>query len=235
MISEHQFANSYASVWRDVTPLSDGFWKYENLKTIRAMPPMTNAAPAALRGVVNELAFLAFSEIRSAGKASDRAHILRSVKQNISTAISYVNRQASGTAIRNSDITPDCISEAVELTIRLLDFFRGNGRIELRPKFQGCGIVSHCEGDVLYKDCLYEIKAGERLFRINDLRQLLVYSALAYSTRALSFERVGLMNPRTGLCWVSILDDVCLALAGQRASDTLTKLVDQFSAASTSR
>ena len=121
------------------------------------------------------------------------------------------------------------------LALRLLHFFPEHHPTTLRPRFRGCGLVSAREGDVLEGDCLYEVKAGDRAFRITDLRQLLFYAALAYSSGSLGFQKLGLFNPRTGAAWVRTLDQVCQSIAGVMAIDTLSTLVSQFSEVSVSR
>jgi hypothetical protein len=235
MISEHHFANSYASVWHQLTPRSDGYWKIENMLVTREAAPLPARAATGMRGVVNETSFRAFCALRTEGGIADRARVLAAVDKHTPDAIEYVARLAPSS---NPDLTAfddACRREAVLLALRLLHHFPGRLATILRPRFQGCGLISACEGDVLEGECLYEVKAGDRAFRITDLRQLLVYSALAYSSGSLNFKRVGLFNPRTGTAWVRTLDQVCQSIAGTRATDTLSALVSQFSEVSASR
>src|SRR5690606_35885981 len=117
----------------------------------------------------------------------------------------------------------------------LLTYFPGQQSTILRPKFSGCGLISECEGDLIEGTCLYEIKAGDRTFRVVDLRQLLTYSALAYAEGALSFSEIGIFNPRRGVAWRKSLEEVCYALSGLRLNDTLSSLMEQFSSVSASR
>ena len=107
-------------------------------------------------------------------------------------------------------------------------------QLVLRPKFLGCGVMSSVEGDLIADGCLFEIKAGDRSFRLVDLRQLLVYSALAYGGNALTFDRIGLFNPRTGLLWTRELDEVCKAISGLRSTDVFNLLLSHFMSDSTS-
>ena len=66
MISEHRFASTYASVWRSITPLSDGYWKTHNQLINRVARPVQSRSPKEIRGLVNELAFVAFCEVAAA-------------------------------------------------------------------------------------------------------------------------------------------------------------------------
>ena len=68
MISEIKFSSNYSSMWREVIPLADSYLRKENLRLERHFPGIKNTAPAAVRGFTNELAFFAFSDIRSSKK-----------------------------------------------------------------------------------------------------------------------------------------------------------------------
>lgn len=235
MISERDFASSYASVWQQLTPRTDGFWKIENMLAKHETPPLSARASKGMRAVVNETAFRAFCAHRTEERGSDRAKVLAAVDANIHTVIEYIIRLAPRSKPELGAFDDDCRYEAVELALRLLRYFPVNQHTTLRPTFRGCGLISACEGDVLHSDCLYEVKAGERAFGISDLRQLLIYSSLAYSAGSLDFNKIGLFNPRTGSSWVRTLDQVCQSIAGVRAVDTLSALVRQFSAITVSR
>jgi hypothetical protein len=96
----------------------------------------------------------------------------------------------------------------------------------------GCGIVNSCEGDVQVGESLYEVKAGDRGFRVSDIRQLLIYAALAYSSDNLSFTKIGLFNPRTGMAWTKSIDEVCIAISGTKANDVLPRVVEHMQTSS---
>jgi hypothetical protein len=234
LISEHQFANHYSSAWRAITPLSDGFWTFENLQVERIAPPLHGRAPKEVRAILNEASFRAFCELQPTANAVGRVEVLAALDSNLQAAIDYVARFSNSSELA-ADIDEDSRKEAVSLVFRLLHFFPTDARTILKPKFNGCGILSSCEGDLIAGSCLYEIKAGDRGFRVLDLRQLLTYSALAYASESLAFTEIGLFNPRTGVAWRRSLEEVCLAISGLRMTDTLSALVEQFTGASASR
>lgn len=236
MISEHQFVTHYSSVWHEVTPLADGFWTVENLMVDRIAPPLAPKAPKGMRAVINEAAFRAFCSLHGSSRTViKRGDILTAVDDQLGGSIAYVGRFSSAPALSAEDVDDECRKEAGSIVLRLLHFFPGVETTMLRPRFSGCGLVSACEGDLIEGSCLYEIKAGDRAFRVVDLRQLLTYSALAYAKSDLTFKEVGLFNPRTGVAWRKNLDDLSHALSGLRLNDTLSALVEQFSGASASR
>ncbi len=235
MISEHQFAASYSSYWNQVIPLCDGYWRLENMLVTREQVPISPKAAKSFRGVVNEAGFRAFCVLRTEGGTVTRESVLATVDVTLPDALNFVERLASTKKLGHDLFDEDARREAAIIALRLLHFFPGLRPTQLRPIFPGCGVISTCEGDVIEGECLYEVKAGERTFRVTDLRQLLVYSALAYSAGTMHFTSIGLFNPRMGVSWSRTLDHVCGSVAGMKAVDTLSSLVSIFSAASVSR
>lgn len=228
MTSETKFATGFTSVWRDVTPLSDGYWSVENMLTRRVGPPIPNRAPKEVRGAVNELAFIGYTMLANKKKRVARDDVHTTLKEVIPTAVAYINRLSSAELLSEVSIDDVCLREAMQITLRLLNFFPTGTPSLIRPKFKGCGMVNACEGDVISGNHLYEVKAGDRGFRVSDLRQLLVYSALAYASNEVAFTRIGLFNPRTGMTWSKDLDEVCMSISGLRANDVLPRLVDHM-------
>lgn len=235
MTSETRFASSFTSVWREVTPLSDGYWSIENLLARRVLTPIPNRAPKELRGLVNELAFIVFCDLVKSHGRTTREDVLSSVMRSIPEAVTYINRVSSADEIKIEIVDTVCVREAAHIALRLLSFFPTGAKLTVRPKFAGCGIIPACEGDVLVGDCLYEVKAGDRGFRVADLRQLLVYATLAHASNELSFSRIGLFNPRTGVAWTRTLDEVCRAVSGLLANDVFPRIVEFLTPASASR
>lgn len=235
MISEHQFSTHYSSSWHSVAPLSDGFWAIENKRVDRIEAPLPPIAPKGMRAIINEAAFRAFCNVHPIARPIKRSQIVDAVSGSFQDAIDYVARFSNAPQVLLSDIDDPCQREAVALVDRLASHFPENSTAKLRPHFSGCGIISACEGDLIVNGCLYEVKAGDRPFRLLDLKQLLTYAALAYADDALNFTHLGLFNPRTGVTWRRSLDEVCRSISGLRPSDTLSALVEQFSVASVSR
>lgn len=235
MISEHQFATHYSSAWRVLAPLADGFWAFENMFVERIEPPLLPRAPKGMRAIVNETAFRAFCDLHGKSALVARSQILAYVDSRLQESIDYVRRFSSTTHVEVADIDDECRKESGDLALRLLSFFSGDEPTVLRPQFNGCGLLSACEGDLVQGSCLYEVKAGDRAFRVVDLRQLLTYSALAYVSHSMTFTHIGLFNPRTGVVWKKSLEDVSRSISGRRLNDTLSSIVEEFSVASASR
>lgn len=235
MISEHQFATNYSSAWHSVAPFSDGFWAFENKQVDRVGAPLPSVAPKGMRSIINETAFRAFCDVYPSSPPLATSKLAEIVHEKFQNAIDYVARFTNASPFELSDVNAHCHEEALSLLLRLNHYFTNHRGVKLRPKFSGCGLLSECEGDLIAGNCLYEVKAGERAFRVMDLRQLLTYAALAYASDKLVFTHIGLFNPRTGVAWRRSLEEVCLSVSGLHPVDTLSALVEQFSAASASR
>ncbi|KAB0484022.1 hypothetical protein SAMN04490202_1602 [Pseudomonas reinekei] len=235
MISEQHFASSFTSLWHEIIPLADTYWRRENLKVVRQVLPIDNVAPVNLRGFLNELAFETFSRARCAGLQPKREVILSIAQQSIESVAGYILRITKNEGSAALFLDDLCKEEIFGLTRNLMLSFPDNKNFDIRPKFSGCGVVSACEGDLIYKDCLYEIKAGDRGFRVSDVKQLLIYSSLAFSKGELSFSKVGLFNPRNGYYWERTLDRLCVELSGMRASDVLSNIAGSMTQLAISR
>ncbi len=100
--------------------------------------------------------------------------------------------------------------------------------ITISPHFSGCGFVSDCYGDVLVGTTLYEVKSGERDFRISDLKQILIYLTLNYSSHKNIINQVGLVNPRLGNYIVLPVKDAIELASGQSTVDCFNELINFF-------
>nr|WP_298173966.1 hypothetical protein [uncultured Pseudomonas sp.] len=235
MISEQHFSSSFTSVWHKITPLADTYWRRENLKVKRELSPINNKASVKLRGFLNELAFETFKKAKETGHLPRREHIIPLAKESIKSVADYIFRITNEEDSITLALDEDCQSEVFGLTQNLMLCFPNTKEITFRPKFSGCGIVSACEGDLIYQDCLYEIKAGDRGFRVSDIKQLLTYSSLAFQNETIEFTKVGLFNPRNGYHWERTIDQLCIELSGMRESDVLSNIASHMTQLAISR
>src|SRR5262249_341601 len=130
-----------------------------------------------------------------------------------------------------SPITQAGLQEALVIADRLNLFLalRGCTDILPSPPFEGCGWLNNAEGDILAGNMLIEIKAGERPFRSIDLRQVLCYGALNFSSRKYEITEICLVNPRLGIYLQQDLETLCEHLAGASASEVLSEIVAYIS------
>ena len=235
MISEQNFSSSFTSVWHEIIPLADTYWRRENLKVVRQTLPIENVAPVGLRGFLNELAFETFSLARIEGVQPRREQMLPIAESCIHSVAEYILRITGDESSVSFHLDELCQDEVFGLARNLMLSFPDRRKISIRPRFSGCGVVSACEGDLIYEDCLYEVKAGDRGFRVSDIKQLLIYASLAFSKGDLNFSKVGLFNPRNGYYWERTLDRLCVELSGVRESDVLSNIAGSMTQLAISR
>lgn len=97
---------------------------------------------------------------------------------------------------------------------RLINQYSKKSQLIVKPGFKGCGIIFEANGDIIYDNTLTEIKAGDRNFNIQDIRQLYVYLALNHHSKDFKISQIELCNPRTGVIWREYIDIVSDNVAG---------------------
>jgi hypothetical protein len=156
-----------------------------------------------------------------------------------STAISQAASEASGYLSKLKGSRP-IVAElnlkeheiVINLTQRLRRFFfleEGDDLIVARPRFDGCGIVDSCEGDILAGTVLYEIKNVERSFRLVDVRQVLTYCALNRAKEVHRITGVGWVNARSGKFFRMGLSPLASKIAGSSAPELLLDIINFIS------
>ena len=141
--------------------------------------------------------------------------------------------------IRDLDFNPEKltplddseIKETKLIAEKLFDYFfycEKGMAITISPYFSGCGLVSNCFGDVLAGTTLYEVKSGERDFRIADLKQILIYLTLNYSLHQNTIAQIGLVIPRLGNYIVLSVKDAIELASGQSTVDCFNELINFF-------
>ena len=101
--------------------------------------------------------------------------------------------------------------------------------IIIHPKFNGCGVLNNCKGDIYYKNVLSEIKAGDRNFQIQDLRQLITYISLNWISSTYQINKIQLFNPRTGKFWESHINSFIESITDLSYEDLCQKVCSYLS------
>ncbi len=210
--------------------MSDEYVRARNRQLGRFAPPLKSKLAADRRGAVNELGFRLFAASLAEDASAD-ALPASTVGQCVEdTLVFVIGAQVGG---NRAGLTMDDadVEEATVLGKRLFLFFHEVNARNLAPfpVFRGCGWVDECVGDVLSDEALFEVKAGGRNFRSIDLRQVLVYCALNFASRAYDIPRICLVNPRMGVFLDEPVDRLCGELAGRPASDILSDIIQFIS------
>jgi hypothetical protein len=233
--SEADFSTSHSSFWNALLPMADSYVRAQNENLHSFAVPARSLAPAEQRGVVNEAAFLMFEE---AVRVSAPPHMLPSSAMSgfISRAVEYVRRFRNPTQVLLEDLSPIAEWEAISIAARLFTFFAEEMNetsesvgIVVRPPFPGCGWLDRAEGDALSGSTLYEIKSGERHFRVADFRQVLCYCALDHGSHSYGIDKIVVLNPRAGKFIREDLSSLCYKISGMSPPDLLGEIVNYVS------
>lgn len=225
MISERKFSTSYSSFWNQLLPTGDSFLRKINLTCERFCPPFeTNIPPDRnKRAVINELSFRLFMRKSNGEKLDDKN--ISEIETSVRKYIVKLIRRADVSINKLSSLELD---EAIELSKKLESFFR---QTELKtlsfwPSFNGCGKIHKCNGDIVLSDKLIEVKAGNRKFRLNDLRQVITYLALNFSSKQYDLNTVILLNPRKGLSVEIGVEELILSCSRRKPVDVFLDIVE---------
>jgi len=230
VISETRFAGSHSAFWQQLLPMTEEYVRALNKSVTQFADALPSDEPPSSRGVVNELGFRFF--VAALQRAVTVSALSESVRRScIAESVGFVRsfRQADRMPVREP--TQGQQREAQLIGDRLLQFFsRTPSDLVLpEPRFAGCGWIDECYGDVLVGYTLVEVKAGDRLFRGVDLRQLLVYCALNFAAKTGDIATLCLVNPRLGILFQESIEKVCQETSGRSAAEVLGEIVEYIS------
>jgi len=229
MISEHRFAHSYTSFWNQVLPRVDSYLRRVNCVSQRYDNeiPFRISGHRDRRGIVNELGFRLFAESATCGPISDdRAKALaESVRQ-------YVERLSNATdGAAKEPVDEQEINESMVIAGSLSHYFQSAPTSELVfwPQFPGCGILDAVKADILHGTELFEVKAGDRSFRVTDIRQVLVYCCLDFASKKYGVKTLVLLNPRRGTYFRTTVSELVRECSGTTSVDFFSTVIEFMS------
>lgn len=228
MISERKFSNSYSSFWNELLPTADSFVRRMNLSLERYCYPIESKLESDRdkRAVINELAFRLFMKLAKGIELSD------SEKIDLSDSVSnYIEKLAPNINI-SRPISKEEINEAESICTALATFFtaRKFSALEFWPTFKGCGRMQACKGDIINDDKLIEVKAGDRHFRITDIRQVITYLSLNSISKQYAIEQIVLVNPRKGVFFETTVEILIEDCSRRKPGDVFGDIIDYLSA-----
>lgn len=228
MISDHQFSTVYTSFWRQALPLADSYVRNLNLAVERFDPPLESKSKPNRHSLINELAFRILESAPQQDSYSlriDEKHLPKVISETLNYISLFPSKEPGLSSPPNDEET----REAIVLADRLYRFLRCNFRskpFSFRPTFKGCGILDSCEGDILCGDTLVEVKAGDRTFRVIDLRQVLAYCALNHVSKEHKIDGIAIVNPRHGVASILRLTDIVRGLAACSPTELFDEIIE---------
>jgi hypothetical protein len=234
------FCKMYSSFWKEVAPTTDMFVRRLNLGHYeREFPEMTIPTQATRRGFINEIAFAVFCQSVREGKGWPLGKLSQTeFNQAVASVRATTAREEVYGEIREDVFGPEEFLDVEEQRNRLMRFLflnRSVERLVVEPVFPGCGIIDTGRGDLIASNILYEVKAGDRLFRSIDIRQLIMYGTLNHISKSFRIERVGLFNPRIGISATIPIDDLCFEISGKNSAELFAEIAAMVSSGEVSR
>jgi len=227
MISERKFSNSFSSFWNELLPTADSFVKRINLSLRRYCLPTNSKLETNRdrRAVINELAFRFFMCL------AKRKDLSMEDKVKLSIKVSKYIENFSPNIHIDLPISEEELSEAESLVTSLSLYFLSSNINELIfwPTFKGCGKIHSCKGDIMDSGKLIEVKAGDRNFRIIDIRQVITYLSLNFLSNQYAIENVVLLNPRKGLSFETTVDFLIEGCSRRKPVDVFADIIDFLS------
>lgn len=230
MISEITFSKKFTSFWNETLPNANNYIRLINGGQVQATHKPLKPAPRKQNiALINVLAF----EIYKRLTAQKSAYTIVSAPSFFSgklfascmkSAKEYVGRFGTHQMYK----LPLSLAEQAQLKeiVRITNV-RYNWKLgpTVDPKFEGCGFIDQCFGDIVVGQRLVEIKSGERSFGVSDLRQLLVYCTLNhYSKNPVEIDSIEIFNPRMGACFSEELETVSLHLSALSSRELFSEI-----------
>lgn len=234
MNSEKTFIKYYSSFWNQLLPGIDHYVRMINsgLKE-RHYTPITYEGEdiPSRRALINGISFKLFYHFYE--QKTNPRDMKSLVDKNIDLIKELQFSEAERMEILdNSDNFKDELTNTeldivIKLAHRLLSFSNGKQDFEIYPKFQGCGLLFECTGDIRLGKTLVEIKAGNGNITKYDLYQLLIYGALnSVSNEPYDIQRFYLFNIRTGVEWNEEIETVCEIIAGESSAEIYSEIIN---------
>lgn len=235
MISEKQFSEQFSGFWGQCLPfLTPQAIVKMNVNGL-PMPasrgfvakPLTPTEASSNNDLVADTGFGIFAAAVQAGKsvyAMQNKALLERISQSAFERIGRLRRSDEKEKMKRLSGMDD----AIEIAVRLEDFFEGEGtgKLLIQPRFKGCGILDSCYGDLLMNATLYEVKCVERNLRSIDIRQVLTYAALNYQSRQYLIEEVCIVNPRRGIVFRFDVESLAQEVSRKNSAELFHEIGD---------
>lgn len=238
MISEKTVASVFNGFWEETLPLlTPSFVRVFNEAHCEDLTQLPSskftripiASEVEAHDLVAEFAFCAAEASHASGLGiSDLAQNRDRVKEVYDNAVNFLKRyETSGDSILLSEVE---IGEGFRLAEQYQHFFDYlrpcHPEIEFRPKIKGAGFLANCTADLSAGDTLYEVKTISRNLSGRDIRQLLVYLGLRYSSEEAQWEFAGFFNPRRALHYRFSTEHLIYRTSGGKSkADVFDKLL----------
>ena len=190
-----------------------------NASRTRSMLAYDSDRGAGNRGLINESATrvvrLALTRQLEISKLA-----MKDIQAATSEAHKFIARFRSPPGMDVPELEASDVNESVQLASRLKQQLAAYwDTLSMFVSIPGAGILDSCEADGLSGQTIIEVKAGDRLCRSRDIRQVLTYVGLAKLSAELpKIQTICILNPRVGWKLTAEVEAV-LDMAGGKTLD----------------
>jgi len=235
MISEKIFIKNYVSFWKSIFPLANVFIKSVLIESKNKGNELQITTTGRRLSFVSQMGFVLFSHVvlKNISKEEiDSLTITNSWYQRIeSSSMKQFEKYSDDEQDINEPLNSQELIDAKKIFERLYTYFfnQPQQKIIVSPIFNGCGLIDDCYGDLLFEDILYEVKAVNRNFNIQDFRQIITYCALNHVSKQYYIKRIGLYNPRYDSHYVIDLEAFATSISGNSFSNICWEIINYIS------
>lgn len=237
MITEKIIAKDFNSLWEETLPLlTPSFVSLlnaanaedltENYKSkFQHIPAGPNIEKHDL---VAELSFqLAKVSIEDSISIANIGEDTDSFNKAFSRSISFIKKYNN--AVLEKVLNDDEIKESCLIANQYDHFFEflKPSNVEFSPLVAGSGFLGICEADLSIDDTLYEVKTVSRNISGKDVKQLVLYLALQYSSGNRRWTHAGFFNPRKSThCKFSVDHLIYRTSGGKSTTEVFQDIVE---------
>ncbi|MEH6672697.1 hypothetical protein [Halopseudomonas sp.] len=240
MISEKSIATEFKGFWNESLPLlTPSFVRVFNEANLNdltehpgtGMVRVPIGAQVQRHDLVAEFAFqlaklaheksLWIEELKLHGNYVDSAYL---------NAVYFLKKYAADDG--SIALNKEEIEEAL-IIAEQYDYFiekQNSQNLEFSPQVAGAGFLGLCKADLSIDDTLYEVKTVSRNIAGKDIKQILIYLALQYSTGLRRWNYAGFYNPRRAQCYKFSIDHLIYRTSGGKStSEFFSDVIDFLS------
>jgi hypothetical protein len=210
MISEALLSKGHTSFWSEFTPWLNSYTQIIN-KRYLAQPygsfqDTDDPKHRSINGIISFNYFMQWS--------LNRKPLINEVLELSKKEIERFPRNN----LSEYSLDPTNMKIVESMALRMKTTF--SEELMFHPFFPGCGILSNCEGDLLSKKTLVEIKTGDRQILPSDIRQLIIYAVLNHlADDVYEIKDISYFNPRKGTLWHIDIQDLLSSICNLSLSD----------------
>ena len=220
MLSERGLARGHISLWLRCAPHLNEQLINRLHQTPSGQSPVQNwampyegTAPSRHNDVIAEVAFGIFNYLIEKKSPNTEDMPSQKINEIIKLAIQQLSIIRGGSGFPREWFSAEHLKDATQLASRLFEqFINEPHHVMVHSRLEGLGTLASCHPDIIHGSQLIEVKMSKYGFRTQDLRQLIIYSMLAWY-QGIELDSLALINPRLGVTWQFTVEDLAFLVS----------------------